>query len=105
MIDVEDRTQEAQTGVIRREQAVSLLALAMLEMKHAEWLVRGSLAQDANDAQRMLSHREATRCLKRLDDLVREAEDTDPTYIRSSAVVLMLKNEVVGLRSKIRAVR
>lgn len=103
MIDFIDRSEEAETGRILRDQAVALLALAMLELRNACELVRGACSDTGNTSQRMVSHREAGRCLKRLDDLLREADDCDSDYVRTSAVVLMLKNEVVGLRSKLRA--
>lgn len=102
LIDFEDRSEEAQTAKVLREQAVGCIAIAVMEMEFATCLVRGAVSMANTDASRMISHREATRALKRIDDLLREAEDSDAAYVRSSAIILMLKNEAVGLRSKLR---
>lgn len=95
---VEDRTEEAQVSRVLHDQAVALIAMAVLEMGFCALHLR----EQANETHSLVALREAKRSLARLDGLLREADDADPAYVRSSPYVLALRKEKNLLSDQVR---
>ena len=92
MIEIEDFTEE----IARREQAKAVIGIAYLEFEHAKGLAR--MLAGANVVDRLYLVREVGRCVSRLDELLREADDHDASFTRLSPTAAMLRREVRAVR-------
>lgn len=92
MIEVVDASAET----ILREQAGAFLGVAGVEVAHARQLCELAIE---GPSMLLVVSREYARTMKRVADLVTEAEVCDRDYTTRSATALALRREIIAVKA------